>query len=294
MNDAAPSDFFDGVEFFSAFSAEERAQIAAQGKSLSFEFGDTICNAGEPSEGLYVIKKGAVRLFTEEQGKEVSMGVRKEREVFGEISVLKRYKHEASVRASAKTELLYFPHEVFQPILTRNVDANGYVANYVAINTAGGVDRYIVGHIAIGVDIARQDGLEYLVGKVEQFGLSRCPHRGLVFVAFEYRDLAEDLPLLAYPHADLFALLLREQAHRALLDHIEPFAGLPGVADGIAELKAQRLALCCDLRPFFRREGGKELHAVEKVAGGGVVQRSVPRLILITITAVRYRVPWPG
>jgi ATP-binding cassette subfamily B protein len=138
LSDEDLTEFLDGVEMFSAFTPEERAEIAAHAESRSFAFGDTVCNAGDPSEGLFVIRKGAVRIFTEEQGKEISMGVRKEREVFGEIAVLRKYHHESSVRASAKTELLYIPHEAFVPVLARNQDAHTFIASYVAINTAGG------------------------------------------------------------------------------------------------------------------------------------------------------------
>ncbi len=138
MSDDTLKAFLGSVEFFSAFTPGDLEEISAGMQTLHFEFGDTVCNAGDASEGLYVIRKGAVRIFTEEQGKEISMGVRKEREVFGEISVLRRYHHESSVRASAKTELLYFPHENFQKVLSRNEDARGFISNYVAINTAGG------------------------------------------------------------------------------------------------------------------------------------------------------------
>lgn len=138
MTDESLIEFLGSVEFFSAFTPQDLEVIATHVESRTFEFGDTVCNAGDPSEGLFLIKKGAVRLFTEEQGKEISMGVRKEREVFGEISVLRHYRHESSVRASATTELLYFPHEAFKDILERNRDAHDFIANYVAINTAGG------------------------------------------------------------------------------------------------------------------------------------------------------------
>lgn len=126
------------VELFSAFSPQELQTLASQAELRSFEFGDTVCNAGDPASGLYVIKSGAVRIFTEEQGKEISMGVRKEGEVFGEIAVLRAYVHESSVRASSKTELLFFPREVFGPILAENRAAQTFVASYVAINSAGG------------------------------------------------------------------------------------------------------------------------------------------------------------
>jgi ATP-binding cassette subfamily B protein len=126
------------VEVLSAFSRPELEQLAAHAESKFFEFGDAVFNAGDPSEGLYVIKTGAVRVFTEEQGKEISMGVRKAGQAIAEIAALREHRHESSVRASAKTELLLIPRSVFLSLLTRNKDAATFVASYVAINSAGG------------------------------------------------------------------------------------------------------------------------------------------------------------
>ena len=67
-------EFLSGVEIFSAFTPQEMAEIAAGAESRTYAFGDTVCSAGDPSEGLYVIKSGAMRLFTKEGGKEVSVG----------------------------------------------------------------------------------------------------------------------------------------------------------------------------------------------------------------------------
>ena len=138
MSDASLIEFLSSVEIFSAFRPDELEALAAHAELRRFDFGDTVYNAGDPGDGLYVIRSGAVRIFTEEQGKEISMGVRKEGEVFAEIAMLRDYPHESSVRASAKTELLFFSREVFAPALQANTAAQTFVASYVAINSAGG------------------------------------------------------------------------------------------------------------------------------------------------------------
>jgi subfamily B ATP-binding cassette protein HlyB/CyaB len=138
LSDASLIEFLSSVEIFSAFRPDELEALAAHAEVRRFDFGDTVYNAGDPGDGLYVIRSGAVRIFTEEQGKEISMGVRKEGEVFAEIAMLRDYPHESSVRASAKTELLFFPREVFAPALQANAAAQTFVASYVAINSAGG------------------------------------------------------------------------------------------------------------------------------------------------------------
>ncbi|WP_420473443.1 peptidase domain-containing ABC transporter [Noviherbaspirillum sp. ST9] len=132
------ADFLASVEILSPFTREEIERLAEHAESRFFAFGDTVCNAGDPAGGLFIVKSGSVRVFTEENGKEISMGVRKEREVIAEIAMLRDYRHESSVRASLKTELLFIPRKVIEPIIARNPAALEFVASYVAISSAGG------------------------------------------------------------------------------------------------------------------------------------------------------------
>ena len=96
----SPADFLASVEILSPFTREALERLAEAAESRFFAFGDTVCNAGDPAGGLYVIKSGSVRVFSDEHGKEVSMGVRKAGEVFAEIAMLRDFRHELSVRAS--------------------------------------------------------------------------------------------------------------------------------------------------------------------------------------------------
>jgi subfamily B ATP-binding cassette protein HlyB/CyaB len=136
---ASPAvDFLSTVEILSPFSRDELERLAAHAESRHFAFGETVCNAGEPADGLFVIKSGSVRIFTEERGKEISMGVRKTGEIFADIAMLRNYLHESSVRASAKTELLFIPRTAIEPVIAGNPDALAFVTSYVAISSAGG------------------------------------------------------------------------------------------------------------------------------------------------------------
>ena len=132
------ADFLSTVEILSPFSREEIDRLAEHAQSRFFSFGETVCSAGDAADGLYVVKSGSVRIFTEEHGKEISMGVRKAGEVFADIAMLRTYVHESSVRSSAKTELLFVPHSAIEPVIMGNPAALAFVASYVAINSAGG------------------------------------------------------------------------------------------------------------------------------------------------------------
>jgi ATP-binding cassette subfamily B protein len=134
----ALADFLASVEILSPFTRPELERLAQYTQSRFYSFGETVCNAGESADGLFVIKSGSVRIFTEEHGKEISMGVRKDRDVFAELAMLREYRHESSVRASVKSELLFIPRGVIVPLLARNPSAQAFVTSYVAINSAGG------------------------------------------------------------------------------------------------------------------------------------------------------------
>ncbi|TKC81640.1 cyclic nucleotide-binding domain-containing protein [Trinickia terrae] len=137
-NAAALADFLSSVELLSPFSREALERLASEAQTLAFAFGDTICRRGESAEGLFIVRAGSVRLFTEEHGKETSLGVRKAGEVFAEIAVLREYWHEASVRASSKVEVLFIARSAFAPLIAANEAAQSFVTSYVAISSAGG------------------------------------------------------------------------------------------------------------------------------------------------------------
>jgi subfamily B ATP-binding cassette protein HlyB/CyaB len=130
--------FLASVEILSPLSPEELERLAAEAQPRFYAFGDTVCSAGEMAAGLFIVKSGSVRVFTEENGKEISMGVRKSGEVFAEIAMLREHLHESSVRASGKTELLVLPREAIAPVVAANMAARDFVTSYVAISSAGG------------------------------------------------------------------------------------------------------------------------------------------------------------
>lgn len=135
----SPAEFLAAVEILSVFTAEELERLAAAVETRAYAFGDTICSAGDAAEGLYVIRAGSVRVFSEEHGKETSMGVRKAGEVFAEIAMLRSYRHELSARAALKTELWFIPRTAIEPVVARNPAALDFINNYVAVSSAGGL-----------------------------------------------------------------------------------------------------------------------------------------------------------
>jgi ATP-binding cassette subfamily B protein len=130
--------FLASIEILSTFSSAELARLAEHAELKTYDFGETVFSIGELAEGLYVIQSGIVRIFTEYQGKETSIGVRKPGEVLAEVAALRGHRHEYSARASARTELLFIARHAIAPLLAQNKDAEAFMARSAAISTAGG------------------------------------------------------------------------------------------------------------------------------------------------------------
>jgi ATP-binding cassette subfamily B protein len=230
LEEISLTSFLDSVSVFSAFAPSDITKLAEKAETRYFNFGDPVYNAGEPSDGLYVIRSGAVRLFTVEDGKEISMGVRKEGAVFSEIGLLGEFPHESSVRAAGKTELLFFSRQVVSPLLRANSNAQSFVQKYVAIASLGGfvsrmfdlrgkvdsqeIESYIssvgIKRVKAGDTVLEQDGAEdrrlYLVrsGKVR----------------LVYNDGHSEFPLGSLTGGSIFgekACLLRQGQHCSVI-----------------------------------------------------------------------------
>ena len=162
----SPARFLSSVDILSPFTEEELEQLAEAIQVRHYAFGDTVCKAGEPAEGLFVVKAGSVRVFADENGKEVSIGVRKSGEVIGDIAMLRDVHHELSARASLKTELWFIPRSAIEPVLARNQVARDFVTSYVAISSAGGL-------VARLFDLRGKVGKEELEEFVRSVGVKR-------------------------------------------------------------------------------------------------------------------------
>jgi ATP-binding cassette subfamily B protein len=164
----SPAEFLSSVEILSPFTHEELERLAGAAQVRSYAFGDTICKAGEPAEGLYVVRSGSVRVFSSEHGKEISIGVRKAGEAFGDIAMLRDAPHELSARASLKTELWFIPRKAIEPVLAANPVALDFVTGYVAISSAGGL-------VARLFDLRGKVSKEELEEFVRSVGIKRVP-----------------------------------------------------------------------------------------------------------------------
>src|SRR5262245_42732534 len=137
------AEFLASVDLLSTLTRTELEGLAQSAQSRLLAFGDTVCTAGDVAEGLFIVKSGSIRVFAADGEKEASLGVRKPGEVFGEMVMLREYRHEWSARASGKTELLFIPRGVIGPIVAGNPAARAFVAGRVVISSAGGLISHL-------------------------------------------------------------------------------------------------------------------------------------------------------
>ncbi|MBA2962071.1 MULTISPECIES: peptidase domain-containing ABC transporter [Ramlibacter] len=228
--DQPHADFLATVDLFSTFTRADIDRIAECAQPRFFAFGDTVCKAGEAADGLLVVKSGAIRVFAEEQGKEVSLGVRKAGDVLAEMVMLREHRHEVSARASAKAEVLYIPRSCIGPLVAGNPAARAFVASRVAISSAGGMISQLfdlrgkvdkneleelirsvgVKQVAAGKEILKQDSRDDRRLYVVRHGAVRLVRH----------EEGTDYPLATLGHGETFgenACLMRQEQFAAVV-----------------------------------------------------------------------------
>ncbi len=87
-------------------------------KSKKLREGETLFNAGDPGEEMFVIVKGAVSIFIlDKSGEEIILTNLEEGTCFGEMSIIDKETRSASCRALEETELLALHAEDYSNII---------------------------------------------------------------------------------------------------------------------------------------------------------------------------------
>lgn len=98
----------------------------------SYMPGEVIFNEGDSSEGMYVIKDGAVDVVRGTPTKEVKLGSLKSGDFFGEVSLLDEFPRSATVKATEKTEVLGF----FRPDLLGLISREPRIGSKILLSLA--------------------------------------------------------------------------------------------------------------------------------------------------------------
>ena len=96
-----------GVELFEHLTDEDRRSLADVIDRRSLAAGETLFNAGEPGDSLFVVQAGEVELYIKDTaGQKIVLTVAGRGEIFGELSLLDQGARTATAVAQIDSELL--------------------------------------------------------------------------------------------------------------------------------------------------------------------------------------------
>jgi CRP/FNR family cyclic AMP-dependent transcriptional regulator len=96
-----------GIEFFEMLGEDDRSALAGVIDYEKLEAGQTLFQAGEPGDALYIVRSGEIELYIKDTtGQKIVLNVVRSGEMFGELSLLDSGPRSATAIALMETELL--------------------------------------------------------------------------------------------------------------------------------------------------------------------------------------------
>ena len=96
-----------GIEIFELLHADDKQALADVVDAIKLNATETLFNAGEPGEALFIVRSGSIELFIKDTaGQKIVLTVAEEGDLFGELSLLDSGPRTATAVALTDTELL--------------------------------------------------------------------------------------------------------------------------------------------------------------------------------------------
>ena len=112
------------VPLFEGMSPGLLGELARRLRPMKFRAGTAIFHADDVGSMLYIIVKGAVKIFVPAtDGREVVLAVHRAGDIFGEMSLLDDERRSASATTLEDTEMLSLAREDLQDVIERHPDA---------------------------------------------------------------------------------------------------------------------------------------------------------------------------
>ncbi|MEO6323548.1 MAG: cyclic nucleotide-binding domain-containing protein [Thermoanaerobaculia bacterium] len=116
----------DGVlarsRLFGRLPREERDWVAQRLVPSTVQAGQRIVRQGETDDGLFLLKRGQVRVTTSRNGKEVALALLSPHDFFGDVAALRGTPRGASVTAVTEVELLCLSRPALEQLVERRPD----------------------------------------------------------------------------------------------------------------------------------------------------------------------------
>lgn len=113
--------YLDQVELFAGLDAAQLKMLAGSAHLRTFPQGAIVVNEGDDGHGLFVVQRGALKVFLmDDNGREITLSMLEPGDYFGELALLDGAPRSASVMALERSELL----QVSRPTFLALVDAN--------------------------------------------------------------------------------------------------------------------------------------------------------------------------
>jgi CRP/FNR family cyclic AMP-dependent transcriptional regulator len=113
-----------GIEFFALLQEDDRQALADVVDSISLKTGETLFQAGEPGESLYVVRSGSIELFIKDTvGQKIVLTISEAGDLFGELSLLDSGPRTATAVALSDTELLMLDRDDLLLLFQKRPDA---------------------------------------------------------------------------------------------------------------------------------------------------------------------------
>lgn len=96
-----------GIEIFELLHADDKQALADVVDAIKLNPSETLFQAGEPGDALFIVRSGSVELFIKDTaGQKIVLTVAEEGDLFGELSLLDSGPRTATALALTETELL--------------------------------------------------------------------------------------------------------------------------------------------------------------------------------------------
>ena len=118
------AELLKGIEIFELLDEDDRIELAKVVDTQQISAGDTLFQAGEPGESLFVVRSGEIELFIKDTaGQKIVLTVAEEGKMFGELSLLDTGPRTATALALTDTELLVLDREDLLLLFQKKPDA---------------------------------------------------------------------------------------------------------------------------------------------------------------------------